>query len=196
MRDCVEVVVIGACAPRRFEEAVLNDRIVGSRRRVLGTLLGCLAMVLIVAPTTVAASATYQVTAHFVEPVAPDIQRDDCALEVDGFCGTGTFAPFGRVTETIEFGAGCRGGCDLRTIVLDDGTLVLEESYAFGGCRGVCRSNPAFPQSGLLTSVIVAGTGSFEGASGTLTGTVELSGHLLPAGESQIRLTGTITIAD
>ncbi len=174
----------------------MDYRIVRSRRRVVSALLGCIAVVLLAAPMAVAASSTYQVKAHFVEPIAPDIHRDDCGLGLDGFCGTGSLTPFGRVTETIVFGAGCGGACDLRTIVLDGGTLVLEETYAFGGCRGVCISNPALPQTGLLTGVIVGGTGFFEGATGTLTGTVELSGHTLPAGEAQIRLTGTITTAN
>jgi hypothetical protein len=36
--------------------------------------------------------------------------------------------PFGRAAETIQFGgAGCNGGCDLRSIHLPGGTLILAE---------------------------------------------------------------------
>ena len=61
-----------------------------------------------------------------------------CAL-ADGFCGVGNVSPFGRATETIEFGAGCGGGCDLRTITLRDGTLVANE-YAYDEtCHAACH---------------------------------------------------------
>jgi len=70
---------------------------------------------------------------------------------------------------------------------------VLDEVFGDDGCHGDCIPNPAFPQSGTLTDTVVDGTGIFEGATGTLTGEVNVSGHTLPAGQSQVRLSGTLS---
>ncbi len=143
------------------------------------------------APAT--ANAGHVVDAHFVEPIAPSLR--DCAV-ADGFCGKGRLAPFGRATETIKFGGGCGGACDLRTVTLPSGTLVLDETFSDPACPGSCRLNPASPVSGTLTDVVAGGTGTFAGATGTLTGQVRAEGDSIPAGESQVHLTGTITLAE
>jgi hypothetical protein len=98
--------------------------------------------------------------------------------------------PFGLAAETIDFGAGCGGACDLRTINLAEGSLILEETFSNAQCRGTCQPNPAEPVSGTLTDVIIGGTGIFEGAAGTLAGSVKAAGK-----QSQVKLSGTITLS-
>lgn len=45
-----------------------------------------------------------------------------------------------------------------------------------------------------MTDAVVGGTGIFEGATGTLTGTVSLEGsNARPAGTSTVKLSGTIS---
>ena len=139
-----------------------------------------------------AAATGYAVDAHFVEPIAPSL-RGDCPV-ADGFCGSGRLAPFGRATETIAFGAGCGGACDMRTITVSSGTLVLEETFSDPACPGSCRPNPASPVSGAVTDVVAGGTGVFAGATGLLTGQVRAAGDSIPAGESQVNLNGTVTL--
>lgn len=58
---------------------------------------------------------------------------------------------------------------------------------------GVCRPGPLEIGSGKLTDIVVGGNGIFEGATGTLTGTVRLEGSKArPAGTSTAKLSGTI----
>jgi hypothetical protein len=38
--------------------------------------------------------------------------------------------PLGHAAETIEFGAGCGGSCDLRTINLAGGSIFIEETFS------------------------------------------------------------------
>jgi len=136
----------------------------------------------------------------------------DCALS-DGFCGAGVMKPFGQATETIEFGAGCGGTCDVRTVSVASGSLVLYESFSAPesdfycpGPPGPCRPSQGFvfkPFRAPLVEIVAGGTGVFAGATGTLTGALWGVG---PAGGSQsgelqggtatIRLTGTIALAD
>lgn len=124
----------------------------------------------------------------FTEPVVPAFKSGDCAVVPESFCGKGQLIPFRQATETIEFGA-CGEGCDFRTINLAGGSIFIEETFSNGDCRGACQPNKAEPASGTLTDVIVGGTGIFEGATGTLTGTVRAAGL-----QSQIKLSGTITV--
>jgi hypothetical protein len=144
-------------------------------------------------PARAAAATGYVVDAHFVEPIAPSL-REDCAV-ADGFCGSGRLTPFGRATEMIDFGAACGGACDLRTIIVSSGTLVLHETFSNFACPGSCRPNPASPVSGTLTDVVAGGTGAFAGASGVLVGQVRAAGDSIPAGESQVNLSGSVTVA-
>jgi len=141
----------------------------------------------------VAASTTYAVTAHFSEPIAPSV-LSGCPAAPEGFCGFGRVTPFGSATDMIAFGAGCGGTCDLRTITIAGGTLVLAETFSEPGCPGSCHPNPASPASGSLSDVVIGGTGLFAGASGTLSGTVKVAGGSKPAGESQVMLSGTLTL--
>jgi hypothetical protein len=43
--------------------------------------------------------------------------------------------------------------------------------------------------------VVISGTGIFAGATGSLTGSVKAAGDWIPAGESQVTLSGTIVLA-
>jgi hypothetical protein len=142
------------------------------------------------------ASTTVSVSMTFAEPVAPAFKSGDCPVFPEGFCGSGEVIPFGHATETIDFGAGCGGACDLRTIDLAQGSIVIEETFSDFTCRGSCHAGPTLPTSGTLTDVIVGGTGLFAGAAGELSGTVRTTaGVSTPIGQSQVQLSGSITLA-
>jgi hypothetical protein len=152
-------------------------------------LIGALAVVF---PAAAAGNTTQTVSMTFAEPIHPSIT---CPGFPDVSCGSGEVKPLGQATEIVVFGAGCGGTCDLRTITLADGTITAEETFSNTKCPAgdVCRPGPLELSSGALTDVIVGGTGAYEGASGTLTGTVRLAGsNGFPAGTSVIKLSGTI----
>jgi hypothetical protein len=130
---------------------------------------------------------TVRLTLH--EPVIPTLHRGDCPVAPEGFCGAGEIIPFGHASESIEFGAACGGACDRRTITLPQGSLVLEETFSDPSCPGFCHRNPAEPVSGSLTDTIVGGSGLFQGATGTLLGSVRAAGP-----ESVVKLAGTIAL--
>jgi len=139
-------------------------------------------LVLLAAPAFAATTVHTRLT--FVEGFA---QQAGCTA-VSGFCGTGQVAPFGQATETIEFGAGCAGACDLRTIELAGGSLVLAEIAGSGSEKPNPSGYGQF--SAALTDVVVGGTDLFAGATGTLTGTVQGAGR-----STIITLSGSITLA-
>ena len=175
-----------------FKRAAVRIRV---PRRARGAVVAIVVIAAMASPATTSASTTYAVTAHFAEVIAPSIHHVDCPVAPEGFCGSGQVLPFGRVTETIAFGAGCGGGCDLRTVFLAQGTLMFDETFSDFACPGACRSRAGSPVSGSLTDVVIGGTGVFTGATGTLTGTVKASGgEGIPVGESQVHLTGSITL--
>jgi hypothetical protein len=157
-------------------------------RRIL--LVGGLAIVVLAFAAQAVANTTASVTMTFTEPIVPAFKSGDCPVVPDGFCGSGQVIPLGFATETIEFGAGCGGTCDLRTIYLEGGSILIEETFSDPSCPGVCQTGRGngFPGSGTLTDTIIGGTGIYEGATGTLTGTVKAAGL-----ESQIKLSGTIS---
>jgi hypothetical protein len=138
------------------------------------------------------ASTSTSVKMSFTEPIVQDINSGCPALGLPdgGFCGTGAVVPYGHATETIAFGAGCGGGCDLRTVSVAAGTLVMDETFSNPQCPGSCHPNPAEPGSGSLTDVIVSGTGLFSGATGVLTGGVTAAGL-----QSHVQLLGSLTLA-
>jgi hypothetical protein len=139
-----------------------------------------------------AANTTQLVSMTFAEPIHPSIT---CPGFPDVSCGSGQVKPLGQATEIVVFGAGCVGNCDLRTITLAGGSILAEETASGGTCPAgdVCRPGPLELGSGSLTDVLVGGTGVYEGASGTLTGTVKLAGsNGYPAGTSIVKLSGTI----
>jgi len=137
------------------------------------------------------------VTMQFTEPFLQDL-RSDCpvlfGLPDGGFCGNGIVVPYGHATETIAFGVGCGGACDVRTITLASGSIVTNEEAGNFTCPGACPTISHFnfgqPFGATLTDVIVDGTGIFTGASGNLNGTV--TGTVL---QSAVQLSGTIRLA-
>jgi hypothetical protein len=143
------------------------------------------------APVPQASAKTAQfVTMTFAEPIHPSIT---CPGFPDVSCGMGEVRPLGQATETVVFGAGCGGTCDLRTINLAGGSLVLDETAGGGTCPQVCRPGPLELGRGELSDIVVGATGIYTGASGMLTGTVRLEGsNARPAGTSTVKLAGTL----
>ena len=155
-------------------------------RRVL--LLASLATAALAFAASASANTTVSVTMHFTEPIVPGFVQG-CPVADHGFCGNGEVIPLGHASDTIEFGFGCGGSCDLRTIYLADGTIVMEETFSDFRCPGVCGSRGlGHPGSGTLTDTVIGGTGAYSGATGSLSGTVRFAGL-----ERQITLSGTIS---
>jgi hypothetical protein len=142
-------------------------------------------------PTSASASTTENITLTFAEPVQPALA---CPGFPDVSCGSGEIIPLGQATEIVVFGAGCAGTCDLRTIDLAGGSLILEETASNFTCpAGVCHRGPLEIVAADLTSVLIAGTGIYEGATGTLTGTAHFAiSNARPAGAAIVTLSGTI----
>jgi hypothetical protein len=139
------------------------------------------------------ASTTRFVSMTFAEPIHPSTS---CLGFPDVSCGTGEVIPLGQATETVVFGAGCGGTCDLRTISLRGGSLIAEETLGDGKCPAApvdCRPGPLEVGSATVTDTLIAGTGTYTGATGTLSGTIRLEGsNVRPAGTSTVKLSGTI----
>ena len=157
-------------------------------RRLL--LVGGLAIAVLAFASQAVANTTVSVKMTFAEPVVPAFKSGDCPVVPEGFCGSGEVVPLGHATETIEFGAACGGTCDVRTIYLAGGSIIAEETFSDGTCPGACQTGRGngFPGGGTLTDIIIGGTGIYEGAMGSLTGSVWATGL-----ESQIKLSGTIS---
>jgi hypothetical protein len=165
------------------------------------------------------AVATAAPAAEAGTPVSVDISlaepavNPNCTLS-DGLCGSGVMKPFGHATETIEFGIGCGGACDRRTVSVASGSLVLderfsapEEDFYCPGPPGPCQpaqGQVLKPFRAPLSETVAGGSGIFAGATGSLTGTLwgagpELGGSLsgdMQGGTATISLTGTVTLAD
>ena len=135
-------------------------------------MLFTLAVALVAAAGPAAATPPQDQQVEVKMTFVESAKNDDCVVQ-DGGCGHGEVIPLGQATETIEFGAACGGTCDLRTITLEGGTIVAEETFSA-------------PNN--LDDVIIGGTGDFEGATGTLIGTVRGTGK-----RAQIKLSGTIS---
>ena len=156
-------------------------------RRLLLMLAGLASAVLALAASA-SANTTASVSIHFTEPIVPGFVQG-CPVADRGFCGSGEVVPLGHATETIEFGFGCGGTCDLRTIYLAGGTILINESFSDFRCPGVCGSRGlGQPGSGTLTATVIGGTGVYAGATGSLSGTVKAAGL-----QSQITISGTIS---
>jgi hypothetical protein len=135
------------------------------------------------------AATTTSVSMIFDENVAPGNAAGCAVLENGtGLCGHGEVVPYGQATEIILFGA-CGDNCDVRTITLAGGEIILNETASSPVCPGVCQPNPGEPLSIALSDVVVGGTGQFAGVSGTLTGSVTHAGA-----NAVIQLSGTITL--
>jgi hypothetical protein len=142
--------------------------------------------------SSASADTTRFVKMTFAEPVHPSLT---CPGFPDVSCGAGEVIPLGQASEILQFGFGCGGSCDLRTIDLAGGSLVLEEAANNERCPSAqsCRPGPLEVGSASLTDTVVGGTGIFTGATGSLSGTVRLEGsNARPAGTSTVKLAGTI----
>jgi hypothetical protein len=112
-------------------------------------------------------------------------------------CGTGVVVPFGMANDEIVFGSGCGGACDFRIVDVAGGTVFLDETASNFSCPGACASQPsqrapfvvAAPFRATLSDVVVGGTGIFDGATGTLAGSVSVAGAA-----AHVQLSGTITL--
>jgi len=151
-------------------------------RTLTPVLAAIVALLLLAAPASAATTVRTSLTLVEGSP-----QQVSCTA-VNGFCGIGEVVPFGQATETIEFGAGCAGACDLRTIELAGGSLVLAEIAGSGNEKPNPSGYGQFSAS--LTDDVVGGTGLFAGATGTLTGTVQGAGR-----STIITLSWPITLA-
>jgi hypothetical protein len=150
-----------------------------------------------VAPATAGTTAV-PVSMTFVEVVVSPTQGTCPDIAIAFNCGVGNVVPFGVATEEIAFGEGCGGTCDFREVTVAGGSLFLDETASNFSCPGACGGpsqysrapiplNPPFRL--MLTDVVVGGTGIFDGASGTLTGSVSVNG---PA--AQIKLSGSVIV--
>jgi hypothetical protein len=156
--------------------------------RLIAVLAGIVLVCLAFTSPASAGAQEVEVKATFTEPAVPSA-KSGCPAAPEGFCGHGQVIPLGQAADMIEFGVGCGGTCDRRTITLSSGTIVFDETFSNGACPGSCHQNPAEVGSGNLTDVVVSGTGIFAAASGTLTGTVKAAGR-----QSQIKLSGVLTL--
>jgi hypothetical protein len=147
--------------------------------------------------TQASASTTRFVSMTFAEPIHPSTT---CPGFPDVSCGAGEVIPLGQATETVLFGAGCGGTCDLRTINLTGGSLIAEEPVSDVKCQAVpvdCRPGPLEVGSATVTDSLIGGTGTYAGATGTLSGTIRLEGsNARPAGTSTVKLSGAIQYGD
>jgi hypothetical protein len=138
------------------------------------------------------AASVVAVTIKLVEPLkAPLFTFPTCPdIGVAVNCGTGEFRPFGQANEIVSIGA-CGDNCTIRWITVQGGTLVLRESLSDPSCPGACVSQwpHGGPFSGTLTANVVGGSRIFAGATGTLTGSLNVAGW-----EAQIAYSGTITL--
>jgi hypothetical protein len=160
-------------------------------RRIIVFLFVVIASTLIASQAS--ASTTQFVSMTFTEPIHPSIS---CPGFPDVSCGRGQVIPLGQATETVVFGAGCGGTCDLRIINLRGGSLIAEETLSDAKCPAVpvdCRPGPLEVGSASATDTVIAGTGTYAGATGTLSGSIRLEGsNARPAGTSTVKLSGTI----
>jgi hypothetical protein len=151
-----------------------------------------------VAPASAGTTAV-PVSMSLIEVLAGPQQVGCPDIAIAFNCGTGAAVPFGLANEEIAFGHGCGGACDFREVTVVGGSLFLAETASNFSCPGACGSQgsqsagPPIPLGppfrATLTDVVLGGTGIFEGASGTLTGSVSAAG---PA--ALIKLSGTITL--
>jgi hypothetical protein len=160
-------------------------------RRLL--FVGPLIVISLVFASQAAAATTVPVSMTLTEPLMAGFPGQqpcpDIALAFN--CGSGEVMPFGHATEELAFGSACGGACDLRIINMAGGSIFMEETASNFSCPGVCGSHGPLgtPFSLTLSDAIFAGTGIFEGATGSLSGTAVIGGW-----HAQIKLTGTITL--
>jgi len=167
-------------------------------KRVLALALASGALMLLSTAFTTQAMAqtAVPVSMTFTEPQVPSV-ASGCIPGVSS-CGHGQVNPFGQATEVAVFNAcGTAPECDVRTINLPGGSILIHEIGSNPTCPGACQPNPGAPGGATLTDQIVGGTGTFKNATGNLSGSITLAGGIVkPAGGTMIKLSGTITLAN
>ena len=104
-------------------------------------------------------------------------------------CGSGEVLPFGHATEEVNIGV-CGDTCNIREIDLAQGSIILQETVTNFSCPGACRSQAFSPPGTIsIVDVVIGGSGTFAGATGTLNGTVGVGGW-----HAVVALTGTIIL--
>jgi hypothetical protein len=140
-----------------------------------------------------AADTTVSVSMTLTEPLRSGWPGSepcpDIGLDVN--CGSGEVIPFGHATQIVSIGA-CGDTCNIRRIDLADGSIVLRETVSDGSCPGACVTEwpHGAPFRATLAAVVIGGTGIFQGASGSLRGTLSAA-----AFHAQIKYAGTLTLA-
>ena len=153
-----------------------------------------ISLLLVVTAVLVGGTAVAPAAASITVPVSMSFTEQEftptCPLSDAYFCGRGIVLPYGKATETIHFEGGCGGGCDLRTIYLRQGSIVIEEPFNTAICPGGCKPRGAGePVNAVLSDRIIGGTGTFQDAAGHLDGTVTAAGN-----QSLVTFTGSIVL--
>jgi hypothetical protein len=162
--------------------------------RKLALALGIVTAALVtgVAASPAAAETTVSVSTTFTEPLIANGAQGNCPdIGLAFNCGSGEVIPFGQATEEVLIDA-CGPGCGFRFINLPQGSIVLQETGSDFSCSGACGSEfpHGAPFSATLADVVIDGTGIFEGATGTLNGTLKAT-----VWHAQIKLSGSIALA-
>jgi len=156
-------------------------------------LVAVAAVVAAIGAVAAPAATGVPVNLHVVESLkAPPFTFPTCPdIGIDVNCGTGELLPFGRVHSIVSIGV-CGDTCNIRWITAPQGTIVLREIASNFSCPGACATE--WPHGGsfyaTLTTTVVGGDGIFEGATGSLTGTLKAV-----ALQAQITYTGEIALA-
>ena len=163
------------------------------RKTVFVIALVAAAAMAALAAMPAAALTTVPVKMTFAEPLRAGWPGSEpCPdIGIDVNCGSGEVIPFGHATQIVSIGA-CGEMCNFRWIDLADGSLFLRETLSDVSCPGACVTEwpHGSPFSATLTAVVVDGEGRYEGATGTLTGSLRAA-----AGQAQIKYEGTIALA-
>jgi hypothetical protein len=156
-------------------------------------LLGLVALSAAFASQAAAGTTTVSVSMTLTEPLKAGTPGSSSCPDI-GFnfnCGSGEVIPFGHATEEANLGV-CGDTCSIREIDLSQGSIILQETVTGFSCPGVCgsqTSNTQTPFALTISDTVIDGTGIFDGATGSLSGTVVGAGW-----EAQIKLSGTITL--
>jgi hypothetical protein len=154
---------------------------------LLGAAVGFLAFA-----SSAVAGTTVPVSMTLTEPlIAGAPGSSPCPdIHIAFNCGSGEVIPFGHATEEVAIGV-CGDTCNIREIDLSQGSILLQETVTDFSCPGACGSEfpHGAPFSATLADVVIDATGIFEGATGTLGGTLNAT-----VWHGQIRLSGTITL--
>lgn len=163
-------------------------------RRFAFLILGIVGALALSGPAM--ASSTVYIKATFDEPVGGPI-HSPFVCPPGTSCGAGQVLGFGQARDVVLFGAGCGGSCDLDTITVADGSTLVSDEVASNFARPgeSWHEGPTAygnPFTLTLTNTVDGSlsTGTFAGATGTLTGQVSVAG-----GHATVTLAGWITLA-